>query len=106
MGMRGGLSSAGGYDEARELGLTIVPWDELAQLGSGVVSRRSRTPAGKALLTFDMRLRRSGLRAGHQRARVRRTTRLRHWPCCEPAAGWTSPPPTWSAWCPSAIPAR
>ena len=94
MGMRGGLSSAGGYDEARELGLTIVPWDDLAQLGTGVVSQALENargePSCRSTCTSSIRPSRrppAGPRAADPR-------RLRHWPCCEPAAGSTSPPPT------------
>ena len=54
MGMRGGLYGAGDYDEARDLGLTIVPWDDLAQLGTGVVSQAIETAQGPAFLSFDI----------------------------------------------------
>ncbi|MGZ4199401.1 MAG: agmatinase [Thermoleophilia bacterium] len=54
MGMRGGLYGPHDYDEARALGLTLVPWDELAQLGTGVVARAVEVAAGPAFLTFDI----------------------------------------------------
>jgi agmatinase len=37
-GMRGGLDAPDEYEQARALGLTVVPWDDLAQLGTGAVS--------------------------------------------------------------------
>ena len=54
LGMRGGLSGPGDYDEARALGLEIVPWHDLAQLGTGVVEMAVERAAGKAFLTVDM----------------------------------------------------
>ena len=54
LGMRGGLYSARDYEEARELGFVVVPWDELAQLGTGVVTAAVERAAGKAYLTFDI----------------------------------------------------
>ena len=54
MGMRGGLYSARDYEEARELGFEVIPWDELAQLGTGVVAAAVERAAGKAHLTFDI----------------------------------------------------
>jgi agmatinase len=38
LGMRGGLDSPDEYERARELGFTVVPWDDLAQLGTGAVA--------------------------------------------------------------------
>ncbi len=54
LGMRGGLYGARDYEEARELGFVVVPWDELAQLGTGVVTAAVERAAGKAYLTFDI----------------------------------------------------
>jgi agmatinase len=54
VGMRGGLRDAREYDEAREMGFTIVPWEELAQLGSGMLAAAPDIAAGKAYLSFDM----------------------------------------------------
>ena len=54
MGMRGGLCAAGEYDEARFSGLTLVPWDELAQLGTGVVARAVELAGGPAFVSFDV----------------------------------------------------
>jgi len=54
LGMRGGLYSARDYEEARELGFAVIPWDELAQLGTGVVTAAVERAAGKAYLTFDI----------------------------------------------------
>ena len=54
MGMRGGLYGPDDYDEARALGVTLVPWDELAQLGTGVVARAVELAGGPAFLSFDI----------------------------------------------------
>jgi agmatinase len=54
MGMRGGLYGAGDLDEARDLGLTVLPWDDLAQLGTAAVAAAVERADGKAFLTFDM----------------------------------------------------
>jgi agmatinase len=54
MGMRGGLYGPGDLDEARDLGFTVVPWDDLAQLGTGAVTAAVERAGGKALLTFDI----------------------------------------------------
>ena len=54
MGMRGGLNGPHDYDEAREMGFTMVPWDDLAQLGTGVVSAAVEAAGGKAFLAFDI----------------------------------------------------
>lgn len=54
LGMRGGLDTADEYDRARELGFTVVPWDDLAQLGTGVVSAAvEAVGARKAFITVD-----------------------------------------------------
>lgn len=54
LGARGGAFTAGELDDARELGFTVVPWDDLAQLGTGVVEAAPDLAAGKAFLSFDM----------------------------------------------------
>jgi agmatinase len=55
LGMRGGLDTADEYDQARELGYTVVPWDDLAQLGTGVVSAAvEAVGARKAFITVDV----------------------------------------------------
>jgi agmatinase len=54
LGLRGGLYSAGELDEDRELGFTVVSWDDLAQLGSGAVAAAVDRAAGKAFLSFDI----------------------------------------------------
>jgi agmatinase len=54
MGMRGGLYSPGDLDEARDLGFTVIPWDDLAQLGTGAVAAAVERAGGKAFLTFDI----------------------------------------------------
>ncbi|MBE0528722.1 MAG: arginase family protein, partial [Thermoleophilia bacterium] len=51
-GMRGGLDSPDEYDQARELGFTVVPWEDLAQLGTGMVAATVEAAAGtKAFVT-------------------------------------------------------
>ena len=54
MGMRGGLYAPGDYDESRALGFTLIPWLELAQLGTGAVEAAVERATGKAFLTFDI----------------------------------------------------
>ncbi len=54
LGLRGGLSGPAEHDEARALGLEIVPWLDLAQLGTGVVEMAVERAAGKAFLSFDL----------------------------------------------------
>jgi len=54
VGMRGGLRHPREYDEAREMGFTVVPWDDLAQLGSGMLAAAVDIAAGKAYLSFDL----------------------------------------------------
>jgi agmatinase len=54
MGMRGGLYGPGDLDEARDLGFTVVPWEDLAQLGTGAVTAAVERAGGKTFLTFDI----------------------------------------------------
>jgi agmatinase len=55
LGMRGGLDTADEYDQARELGFTVVTWDDLAQLGTGVVSAAVEAVGGrKTFVTVDV----------------------------------------------------
>ena len=54
MGMRGGLYGAGDYDEAREMGFTLLPWDDLAQFGTQAVAAAVELASGKSFLTFDI----------------------------------------------------
>jgi agmatinase len=54
-GMRGGLDTPDEYEQARELGFTVVPWDDLAQLGTGVVSAAVEAVGErKAFITVDV----------------------------------------------------
>jgi agmatinase len=54
-GMRGGLDTPDEYDRARELGFTVVPWDDLAQLGTGMVSAAVEAVGErKAFVTVDV----------------------------------------------------
>jgi agmatinase len=53
-GMRGGLDTPDEYDRARELGFTVVPWDDLAQLGTGVIGAAVEAVGErKAFITVD-----------------------------------------------------
>jgi agmatinase len=55
LGMRGGLDSPDEYEQARDLGFTVVPWEDLAQLGTGVVAAAVEAAAGaKAFVTVDV----------------------------------------------------
>jgi agmatinase len=54
LGMRGGIDSPDEYDQARALGFTVVPWDDLAQLGTGVVAAAVEAIGErKAFITVD-----------------------------------------------------
>lgn len=52
LGMRGGLSHARDHEDDRERGFQLVPWDDLVQMGTGVVSAAVDRAAGKAFLSF------------------------------------------------------
>jgi len=54
MGMRGGLYAPDDLDEAREMGFTVLPWEDLAQLGTGAVAAAVDRATGKTFLTFDI----------------------------------------------------
>jgi agmatinase len=54
MGMRGGLDVPDEYDQVRALGFTVVPWDDLAQLGTGMVAAAAEKATGKAFVTVDV----------------------------------------------------
>jgi len=55
LGMRGGLDTPDEYDRARELGFTVVPWDDLAQLGTALVSAAVEAVGKrKAFITVDV----------------------------------------------------
>jgi agmatinase len=54
LGLRGGLTGPAEYDDARTLGFEVVPWLDLAQLGTGVVEMAVERAGGKAFLTFDI----------------------------------------------------
>ena len=54
MGMRGGLFGPDDLDDARDLGFTVISWDDLAQLGTGAVAAAVERAGGKAFLTFDI----------------------------------------------------
>jgi agmatinase len=53
-GMRGGVDTPDEYERARELGFTVVPWDDLAQLGTGAVAGAvDAIGERKAFITVD-----------------------------------------------------
>jgi agmatinase len=53
-GMRGGLDTPDEYERARELGFTVVPWDDLAQLGTGMITAAVEAVGeSKAFITVD-----------------------------------------------------
>jgi agmatinase len=54
LGLRGGLSGPAEHEDARAMGFEVVPWLDLAQLGTGVVERAVERAGGKAFLTFDI----------------------------------------------------
>jgi agmatinase len=54
MGMRGGLFGPGDLDDARDLGFTVISWEDLAQLGTGAVAAAVERAGGQAFLTFDI----------------------------------------------------
>jgi agmatinase len=54
LGMRGGLRDRREYSRARQAGFTVVPWDELAELGTGMVASAVELARGKAFLSFDI----------------------------------------------------
>jgi agmatinase len=53
-GARGGTMYPDERDEARALGFTVVPWDDLAQIGTGMAAATPEVAAGKAFLSFDV----------------------------------------------------
>lgn len=53
-GLRGGLYGPRDYDEARAMGFTVVPWDDLAHLGTGAVAAAVERAEGPAFLSFDI----------------------------------------------------
>ncbi len=54
MGMRGGLDVPDEHEQARDLGFTVVSWDDLAQLGTGMVAAAVDKAAGRAFITVDV----------------------------------------------------
>lgn len=54
LGMRGGMHDERDDEAARELGFTVIPWDDLAMLGSGAPDAAVERAAGKAVLSFDI----------------------------------------------------
>ena len=54
LGMRGGLRRARELDDDRDLGFSVIAWEELAQLGTGAVAAAVDRAAGPSFLSFDM----------------------------------------------------
>jgi agmatinase len=54
LGSRGGALGPEEAPGARELGLTVVSWDDLAQLGTGMISAAVEAAAGPAYLSYDV----------------------------------------------------
>lgn len=54
LGSRGGTLGPDETQNARDLGLTVVSWDDLAQLGTGMISAAVETAAGPAYLSYDV----------------------------------------------------
>ncbi len=54
MGVRGGMYRVAELEDDREMGFTVFPWDDLAQLGTGAVAAAVERAAGKAVLSFDI----------------------------------------------------
>ena len=54
LGSRGGTLGPEEAQGARELGLTVVAWDDLAQLGTGMISAAVEAAVGPAYLSYDV----------------------------------------------------
>ena len=54
MGMRGGLYGPDDHDQARDMGFTLLPWDDLAQFGTQAMAGVVEQATGKTFLTFDI----------------------------------------------------
>jgi agmatinase len=54
MGMRGGLYAPDDLDQARDMEFTVLPWEDLAHLGTGAVAAAVDRATGKSFLTFDI----------------------------------------------------
>ncbi len=96
LGLRGGLSGPGDYDDARD-GFAVFPWDELMQLGTG--RRRGRRRAGrrgKAFLTFDIDFVDPAFAPGTGTPESAARRRRRRWRCCAAVGACRSWAPTWS----------
>jgi agmatinase len=52
-GLRGGLYASGDYDEARDMGFSVVPWEDLEEAGTEAITD-AVAAAGPAFLTFDI----------------------------------------------------
>lgn len=54
LGARGGMDEADELERGRQMGFVVIGWDELAQLGTGVVAAAVDRAAGMAYLSFDI----------------------------------------------------
>jgi len=54
IGVRGGLASPTELDDARELGLEVIAWEDLVQFGTQAIAAVVERAAGKAFLSFDI----------------------------------------------------
>ncbi len=54
MGVRGGMYADDELERERELGFTVFPWDDLAQIGTGAVDAAVARAHGNAFLSFDI----------------------------------------------------
>jgi agmatinase len=54
LGVRGGATGPTELEEARAMGFTVVPWDDLAQIGTGMAAATPDVAGGKAFLSFDV----------------------------------------------------
>ena len=54
LGLRGGLYGPHDYDEARDMGFTVAPWEEVAQRGAETIDAAVDIAAGPAFLSFDI----------------------------------------------------
>ena len=98
-GMRGSLYGPGDYQVSRDLGMTILPWLELRELGPAAYGElvRARAGSGPAVLHVRRRLRRPGLLPGHGHAGGGRPdARPRRSTTCARCAASTSARSTWS----------
>lgn len=54
LGARGGSLAPNDLDDARQMGFAVVPWEDLAQLGTGMSTAAVEVSGGAAYLSFDI----------------------------------------------------